>query len=162
MIFDFYPWKMDVDIEKTKEFYQDNDYSVNKEWNEEFINRLNISQREFFDRLNIDLMKIEIERRDFIDNEEVPYILSIDFLICGKFLSMPKEQLEIYMDEEVFGESVDINAIESISTDELVAYDGLELGTGIRFKHPATHFEEKQFQEWNCGFICGTLIVRGQ
>ena len=33
MIFDFYPWKIDANIEKTKKFYQGNDYSSNKEWN---------------------------------------------------------------------------------------------------------------------------------
>ena len=30
MIFDFYPWKIDVDIENTRNFYQENDYSSNK------------------------------------------------------------------------------------------------------------------------------------
>lgn len=74
---------------------------------------------------------------------------------------MPKEQLDVYSDEEVFGISIDWGSIETIETDDLVVYDGLKLGAGIRFKHPATHFEDKQFEEWNCGFINGALIVRG-
>lgn len=162
MIFDFYPWKMDIDVEKTKKFYQENDYSQNKEWNKNFVNILNKEQHDFFEELGIDLMKIEIEKRDFVDNKEVPFIYSIDFLICGRFSSLPKEQLEVYSDEEVFGASIDLNSIESIETDGLATYDGLGLGTGIRFKHPATHFEESQFEKWDCGFIDGALIVRGQ
>ena len=118
-------------------------------------------QKDFFHNLGIDLSKIEIEKRDFVDNEEVPYIYSVNFLFCGSFLSMPKEQLDVYLDEEAFGTSIDRKLIESIETDDLVVYDGLGLGTGIRFKHPAIHFEEEQFQEWDCGFIDGALIVRG-
>ena len=162
MVFDFYPWKIDVDVEKTRRFYQENDYSSNKEWNKMFVEVLNESQIDFFDNFGIDLMKIEIEKHDFVDNEEVPYIYSIDFLIYGRFLRLPKEQLDVYLDEEVFGASIDLQSIESIETDDMVVYDSLGLGTGIRFKHPATHFEDEQFQEWECGYIAGALIVRGR
>ena len=103
-----------------------------------------------------------IEKRDFVDNEEVPYIYSVIFLFCGSFLSMPKEQLDVYSDEEVFGNSIDWNSVESIETDKLVVYDGLGFSMGIRFKHPAIHFEDKQFEEWDCGFVAGAFIVRGQ
>lgn len=162
MVFDFYPWKIDVDVDETRRFYQENDYSSNKEWNKMFVEVLNASQIDFFHNLGIDLMKIEVEKRDFIDNEEVPFIYSIDFLMCGKFLSLPKVQLELYSDEEVFGKSVELDLSECIETEDLVTYDGFGLGTGIRFKHPVTHFEEKRFEEWECGFVGGALIVRGQ
>ena len=161
MVVDFYPWKMDIDIDETRRFYQDNDYSSNKEWNKMFVEVLNASQIDFFHNLGIDLMKIEVEKCDFVDNEEVPFIYSIDFLLCGKFLSLPKVQVELYSDEEVFGKYVELDLSECIETEDLVIYDGLGLGTGIRFKHPATHFEEKRFEEWACGFIGGALIIRG-
>lgn len=161
MVVDFYPWKMDIDIDETRRFYQDNDYSSNKEWNKMFVEVLNASQIDFFHNLGIDLMKIEVEKCDFVDNEEVPFIYSIDFLLCGKFLSLPKVQVELYSDEEVFGKYVELDLSECIETEDLVIYDGLGLGTGIRFKHPAIHFEEKRFEEWACGFIGGALIIRG-
>lgn len=161
MVFDFYPWKIEVDIEKTRKFYQENDFSSNMEWNNKFAALLNPVQKDFFNNLGIDFMKIEIEKRDFVDNEEVPYIYSVNFLFCGRFLRMPKEQLDVYSDEEIFGASIERKFIASIETDDLVVYDGLGLGTGIRFKHPATHFEDEQFEEWDCGFIDGALIVRG-
>ena len=162
MVFDFYPWKIEVDVEKTRKFYEENDYSFNKEWNNEFVALLNPVQKDFFNNLGIDFMKIEIEKHDFVDNEEVPYNYLIHFLICGRFLSMPKEQLDVYSDEEVFGNSIDWNSVESIETDKLVVYDGLGFSMGIRFKHPAIHFEDKQFEEWDCGFVAGAFIVRGQ
>lgn len=162
MVFDFYPWQIEVDIDKTRKFYQENDFSSNKEWNNKFVALLNPMQKNFFDDLGIDLTKIEIEKRDFVDNEEVPYIYSINFLFCGRFLSLPKEQLDIYSDEEVFGTSIDWDSIETIETDDLVVYDELGLGTGIRFKHPVIHFEGEQFEEWDCGFVAGAFIVRGQ
>ena len=161
MVFDFFPWKIEADIEGTKRLYQDNDYSLNKEWNKMFINSLNESQYDFFDRLGIDLMKIDIEKHDLID-VEVSYFLSINFLFYGKFLAMPKEQIELYRDEEIYGTGMEFKSVETVMCDKLALYDGLKLeGTGIRFKHPVSHFEGSMFEKWDCGLINGALIVRG-
>ena len=56
MIIEVHPWKLDVDIEGTKNFYKDNDYSLNKEWNRNFVNGLNKCQKEFFENLGIDIL----------------------------------------------------------------------------------------------------------
>ena len=163
MIYEFYPWKIDVDIEKTRNFYQENDYSSDKDWNRMFMDTLNPMQKEFFDNLGVDMMKMEVHKTEFEDNPEVPFIYSINFLLSGKFLSLTKHQLDLYMDEEIFGQRVVEDSIEGIEVDSLINYEGLGLpGTGVRFRHPATYWEESQFQEWDCGFINGTLIVRGQ
>lgn len=161
MVCEYLPWIIDVNITGTKKLYHENDYSLDKNWNKDFIDKLNVSQHDFFDKLGIDLTKVEIERHDFEDNPEVPYMLSINFLFCGKFLAMPAEQLEIYKDEELYGTCIEINDVESIPTDDFAAYEELNLGTGIRFKHPVSHFEGSQFEKWNCGFVNGALIVRG-
>ena len=44
MIFEFSPWKIEADIEKTKSLYAENDYSIDKEWNEIFVANLNALQ----------------------------------------------------------------------------------------------------------------------
>ena len=106
-------------------------------------------------------MKVEVERHDFEEHPEIPYMLSINILFCGKFLAMPSEQLEIYKDEELYGTYIEIDNVESIPTDDLAAYEELNLGTGIRFKHPVSHFEGSQFEKWNCGFVNAALILRG-
>ena len=36
MIADFYPWKIDVDIEATKQFYDENDWSEDRAANQKF------------------------------------------------------------------------------------------------------------------------------
>ena len=88
MVFDFYPWKIDVDIENTRNFYQENDYSSNKEWNKMFVDVLTQIQREVFDELGIDMMKIEIRKTEFEDNEEVPFIYTINFFQVLSFLKL--------------------------------------------------------------------------
>lgn len=96
-------------------------------------------------------MKISLQQVVFVDNH------------ITRVYVLPKEQLEFYLDEEIYGTSIDLNSVKSISIDEcgeLAAYD--ELGLGIRFKPPISHFEGSQFEEWNGGFINGALIVRGQ
>ena len=55
---------------------------------------LNVLQKDFFETLGIDTMKIEVEKHDFEENLEVPFMLSVNFLFCGKFLTMPSEQLK--------------------------------------------------------------------
>jgi len=161
MILECLPWKIDVDIIGTKKLYKTNDYSLNKNWNEDFISKLNVAQHDFFDKLGIDLMKIEIEKHDFEDDAELSYMLVINILFCGKFLAMPTEQLELYKDKEIYGTNIEINDVEGIPTDDLAIYDELDLGTGIRFKHPISHFEGSQFEKWDCGFINAALIIRG-
>lgn len=128
-----------------------------------FVDILNPIQRDFFDNLGVDMMKMEVQKIEFEDNAEVPFVYDINFLLCGRFLSMTKHQLDVYMDEEIFGQSVVVDSIEWIEVDSLINYDGLGLsGTGVRFRHPALYLEESRFQEWDCGFINGTLIVRGR
>ena len=161
MIIEVHPWKLDVDIEGTKNFYKDNDYSLNKEWNRNFVNGLNKCQKEFFENLGIDLMNIEIEKHDFEENPEVPFIYSVNFLFCGKFLSMPEEQIEMYREEEIYGSCFEIESVESVPCKALSVYDGLGLGIGMRFKYPFSHFEDSRFEKWDCGFINGAVIVRG-
>ncbi len=29
----------------------------------------------------------------------------------------------------------------------------------IVFKHPCFHFEEPEFQEWDCGYVLGTILI---
>lgn len=61
MLFDFYPWKIDVDLQKTKELYQTQDFSASKEENQRFVSLLSEKQKAFFQKLNIDIMKIQVE-----------------------------------------------------------------------------------------------------
>ena len=47
MIFEFYPWKIEVDVEKTRKYYQTEDMSSDKELNNIVNSKLTEGQQEF-------------------------------------------------------------------------------------------------------------------
>ena len=137
-----------------------NDYSKRKEFNDEFIDSLNDKQLEFFSNLNIDLNKIEIDKKIYnIDDEKgnhqriTRYL--INFLIEGDFVKIPKYQKEIYSDEEL---NLNVpNSIKvSIDTDNLATYEIDNLH--IVFKHPYFHYDDQRYKEWDCHQILGSIL----
>lgn len=75
---------------------------------------------------------------------------------------MPANQIELYQDEEYYGEKFDLSHVESVSSGEeelLLSYDFDGRGTGIRFKHPILHFEGEQYKQWDCGYVYGALLI---
>lgn len=48
MIFDLYPWKVDFDIESTKEFYKENNLSIDADLNKKFKRSLHLTHKQFF------------------------------------------------------------------------------------------------------------------
>ena len=112
MIFNFNPWQLDADVDLTKQLYEEVDYSVDKTANIEFIESLSSEQQLFFNSLGIDLAKIEVDKviYEIPKDEEIStskiYRMSVNFLIRGKILALPKYQKDIYSDEEVFGKKI--------------------------------------------------------
>ena len=71
-------------------------------------------------------------------------------------LSITLFQAEVYGSEDVFGKDV-LKGVEIIdSTEILHDIDGMSCS----FKHPCTTFPEKNFEDWDCGFICGKMILK--
>lgn len=166
MIFDFEPWQLDIDVNLTKQLYEEVDYSIDKAANIEFIESLSSKQQDFFNSLGIDLTKIEVDKYiyDIPSDEETPastiYKMSVNFLIRGKILALPKYQKEIYSDEEVFGKSfpASIKVLSSSDDDYIKVFDN-GIGAGIVFKHPCFHYDEDIFKKWDCGYILGTILI---
>ena len=48
MVFDFYPWNLDVDVEGTRLLYRDNDYAGKRKVNERFWQAMSDGQKRFF------------------------------------------------------------------------------------------------------------------
>ena len=165
MIFNFNPWQLDADVDLTKQLYEEVDYSVDKTANIEFIESLSSEQQLFFNSLGIDLAKIEVDKviYEIPKDEEIPaskiYRMSVNFLIRGKILALPKYQKDIYSDEEVFGKKIP-ECIKILSDDEdyLKTFDN-GIGAGIVFKHPCFHYENEKFKNWDCGYILGTILI---
>lgn len=166
MIFDFNPWKLDVDVEGTKQLYKEVDYSTDKTANMEFFESLSLQQQQFFTSLGVDLTKVDVDKTvyEIPEDKETAasriYRMSVNFLLRGKILALPKYQKDIYSDEEVFGKNFpkSIKVLSSNDEDYLKRFDN-GIGAGIVFKHPCFHYDNQKFKEWDCGYILGTILI---
>ncbi len=142
------------------------DYSTDKTANMEFIENLSLEQQQFFNSLGVDLTKIDVDKTiyDIPKDEETPaskiYRMTVNFFIRGKILALPKYQKDIYSDEEVFGKKFpeSIKVLSSNDEDYLKTFDN-GIGAGIVFKHPCFHYDNEIFNEWDCGYILGTILI---
>lgn len=165
MIFDFKPWQLDVDVDLTKQLYKESDYSTDKTANLEFIKSLSSEQLMFFDSFGVDLTKADVDKTiyEIPEDKETPvskiYRMTVNFLIRGEILALPKYQKDIYCDEEVFGEDFPAS-VKVLSDDEeyIRTFDN-GIGAGVVFKHPCFHFDDEKFKYWNCGYTLGTILI---
>ena len=63
MVFDFYPWNLDVDVEGTRLLYRDNDYAGKRKVNERFWQAMSDGQKRFFHSLGVDFMRVEADEK---------------------------------------------------------------------------------------------------
>lgn len=66
MVFDFYPWNLDVDVEGTRLLYRDNDYAGKRKVNERFWQAMSDGQKRFFHSLGVDFMRWRLMRSSTI------------------------------------------------------------------------------------------------
>lgn len=101
MEFNFYPWKLDIDVEKTKALYAEKTFAVDEAANRILISKLTKEQRGFLGSLGVDPSKIQVHKKEYdlskeeCDEDELRS-LEVAFLLCGKFLSTPADQIEMY------------------------------------------------------------------
>ena len=88
------------------------------------------------------MTKIDVDKTiyDISEDEETPaskiHRMTVNFLIRGKILALPKYQKDIYSDEEVFGKKFpeSIKVLSANDEDYLKTFDN-GIGAGIVFKH---------------------------
>lgn len=162
MIFKFYPWTPDIDVEATKQLYLENDYSTDTSANTKFVGQLSEKQKDFFKSIGVNPMKIKADETiyDIPDDNGTAgrkvYRMLADFMMCGKFLAIPQFQKDLYGSGELVKGFPD--SLEVVKEDGLPVYD-IGLGKGIVFKHPCTRFDTEAFQTWDCGYIIGTILI---
>lgn len=163
MIFEFDPWKLDIDVKATEALYAQNDFATDKSVNETFVNAFTKEQKAFFRSVGVNPMRARAEEKihDIPDEDEVQggkiRIRTFDFLMCGKFIALPEFYRELYGDEEVFGNTLP-DTLETTQTgkDKAPFYDMGEFG--IIFKHP--YFRDPQkYSQWDCGYILGSILT---
>lgn len=80
--------------------------------------------------------------------------LTVAFLVCGKFLAAPADQIEMYKDEDVYGKNIVPQNLdlEMIETEDPLC-TSLKFGIGLRFKHPISHFDGKEYMKTGIAVI---------
>lgn len=145
MVYEFYPWKIDVSREKTIQYYQTEDMSAEKGINKLAENKLTKRQREFFSNLGIDISKILVQRK--------LACFELRFYIAGNIRGLPKSQKEAF--ENIFPITCP-NDVELYVTDNFLSdIDGM----AFRFKHPCSYFQDEVCDKWNCDFFYGMALI---
>ena len=165
MVAAFYPWKMELDTDATKRLYSRRSFAADPAANAALIAALTPGQREFFASLGVDPARIRADEKTYTIPADggLPAVrlhrLTIDFLLCVKFLAIPDYQRELYGDAELFGDTLPASlAVEVMPEDgKLPLYD--VDGWGVVFKHPCLHMEDAAFQSWDCGYLLGSVLL---
>jgi hypothetical protein len=145
MIFEFYPWKIDVNKEETIKYYQTEDMSMAREINNIVTARMTKRQKDFFENLGVDTSKILIKSK--------LACFELKFYIAGNVVGLPKSQKEGL--ENIFP-IICPNNVELYATDNFLCdIDGMAL----RFKHPCSYFRDETYNKWNCNFFYGMAMI---
>ncbi len=164
--YEYGPWKVGVDIEKTKEYYQtavgdiDVDLSM----------ILTHKQIKFFEMFGIDLSKVEVHHNKRAENDEETIfsdVYIIRAMFCGDLYSISKDQEELYFEdadsneEPFFFEGEKNNVVIS---DKGSTFDTEESRMLIAFSHPvmyrAFHSENDELDDKYRKWLCGEAFVK--
>lgn len=63
MVMNFYPWEMDIDVEATRQLYEENDYAEDKAFNRRLADTMTQQQKDFFSSLGVDIHKMRAEEK---------------------------------------------------------------------------------------------------
>ena len=66
MIFEFDPWKLDIDVKATEALYAQNDFATDKSVNETFVNAFTKEQKAFFRSVGVNPMRARAEEKSMI------------------------------------------------------------------------------------------------
>lgn len=145
MVYEFYPWKVDVNKAETIKYYQTEDMSVDKKINNIVYDKMSKRQKEFFENLGVDISKILVQNK--------LACFELRFYISGNVVGLPKSQKEGL--ESVFP-IICPNDLELYATDNFLCdIDGMV----FRFKHPCSYFLDDTYNKWNCDFFYGMAMI---
>lgn len=145
MVYEFYPWKINVNKEETIKYYQTEDMSVNRKNNNVVNDKMTKRQKEFFQNLGVDTSKILVQSK--------LACFELRFYVAGNVIGLPESQKEAL--ESVFS-LICPDDVELYPADNLLSdIDGM----AFRFKHPCSYFLDETYDKWNCGYFYGMAMV---
>lgn len=166
MIFEFEPWKLDIDIDATIEQYRNSECNKNINLTNKVITLLSEDQKKFFSLLGVDITKVDIKEHTYEFAEENPPMKTISiiirFLMCGRFLDIPEFQSDLYWDgdEKIFSDNFpsDLNIVSASNDNHFPTYDVDTMA--VIFKHPYFSIPDENFIKWDCGYVLGDVIIK--
>ncbi|MFA9378901.1 MAG: hypothetical protein ACERKZ_19460 [Lachnotalea sp.] len=166
MIFDFEPWKLDIDVDTTREQYRNNECNRNINLTNKVMQLLSEDQKDFFASVSADISKADIKENIYNFPEENPpektLSIQIQFMMCGRFLAIPEFQNELYWegDEKIFIDRfpTDLNVVNASKDEYFTTYDVDTMA--VIFKHPYISNQNKKFKKWECGYVLGDAIIK--
>ena len=105
MIINCLPWKLDVDVDGTRQIYEKRCFTENEKDNQFLFDILEHKEKKFFLDLGINLYKIYVSTKIIeMTNEKgisrKNIIMTADFFLKGTFMQIPAWQKELCSDEE--------------------------------------------------------------
>lgn len=162
---EYYPWKLEWKADETKQYYTDHDLAEDKADNNRLMRLLTEKQRAFFEQLGVDLSKVWVERTEFTTGK-TRTIYEIHFLFRGALKSITSFQAEVYQDPEFFGKGI-AKQVEVIDIDPIKTLKWKNKNQGnnidrmmVSFKHPSAFYDNEEYQEWECGYVCGVALLK--
>lgn len=166
MIFDFEPWKLDIDVDATREQYRNKECNRNINLTNKVIQLLSKDQKDFFTSLSVDISKADMKENIYDFPEENPpektLSIQIRFMMCGRFSAIPEFQNELYWegDEKIFIDRfpTDLNVVNASNGKYFATYNVDTMA--VIFKHPITSIQNEKFKKWECGYVLGEAIIK--
>lgn len=163
MIINCLPWKLDVDVEGTRQIYDKRCFTENEEDNQFLFNVLGHKEKKFFLDLGIDLYKIHVSKKTIEmtnDNgiRSKKTFITAEFFLKGLFVQIPAWQTEQFSNDDVSQKySKYINVYEG-KDDSRVFVLG-KMSPGMIFKPLYSRVENYKLKSWKPGYISGNLIL---
>lgn len=166
MIFDFEPWKLEIDVEATKGHYGNKEYNGNIDLANKVMKILTEEQKDFFTLLGIDISKADMREYIYDFPEENPPTktssIIISFLLCGRFCEIPEFQNKLYWegDEKIFTDQAptDLTVVRVGNGEYFPTYDVNNMA--VIFKHPFFSIQDQKFEKWECGYMLGEAVIK--
>ncbi|KIR03846.1 hypothetical protein P261_02661 [Lachnospiraceae bacterium TWA4] len=170
--YEYGPWKVGVDIERTKEYHQ----SITSNLDVNLKTILTAEQVEFFESFGIDLTKVEVHHNKRVEDEEETIfsdVYSIRAMLCGDLYSISREQEELYFEEDDTDEEslfVEGERENVVVSDSGSLFDTGYSGMIIAFSHPVMYRAlqaennelDEKYRKWFCGEVFVKAIVNNK
>ena len=156
MNLDFYPWVINTDNNNEINYSEDSIFfEANTNYIQKFHSILTDKQLQFFEKLGVNIELLHVDCHTIHSNE----VFETRFLIPGNFISIPSFQMNTYLNIDSFDNSI----LDKLNVTEVSEKDMLNNqidNMQYSFKHPIIYSDNKDYQKWDCGYVCVVVILK--